>query len=95
MTTPSSARAVARGEYCAPARLLAELARHMAAPDLDRHADRTRGRRWCATSRGNTYQELAALLGIREKTVAAYRERANYVRALQSWRPDRAAGLRR
>jgi DNA-binding NarL/FixJ family response regulator len=71
--------AVARGEYYAPARLLAELARDMAQPDPFRHASLTKREIEVVTqiAQGSTYREIAEALGISEKTVATYRERAS------------------
>jgi DNA-binding NarL/FixJ family response regulator len=71
--------AVARGEYYAPARLLAELAREMAHADPFRHATLTKREIEVVRqiSQGSTYREIAEALGISEKTVATYRERAS------------------
>jgi DNA-binding NarL/FixJ family response regulator len=71
--------AVARGEYYAPARLLAELARDMAQSDPYRHATLTKREIEVVTqiAQGSTYREIAEALGISEKTVATYRERAS------------------
>ncbi len=70
--------AVSRGEYYAPAKLLAELAKEMAGPDPYRNVTLTK--RELAVvgqiARGLTYKEISAQLGISEKTVATYRERA-------------------
>lgn len=71
--------AVARGEYYAPARLLAELAREMAQGDPYKHVKLT-GRELEVVrqiAEGSTYREIAEALGISEKTVATYRERAS------------------
>jgi DNA-binding NarL/FixJ family response regulator len=71
--------AVSRGEYYAPARLLAELAREMASGDPYKHA-RLTGREHEVVKQiahGATYREIAEMLGISEKTVATYRERAS------------------
>jgi DNA-binding NarL/FixJ family response regulator len=71
--------AVARGEYYAPAKLLAELAREMASGDPYKHA-RLTGREHEVVKQiahGATYREIAEVLGISEKTVATYRERAS------------------
>lgn len=71
--------AVARGEYYAPAKLLAELAREMAQGDPYRHVKLT-GRELEVVrqiAEGSTYREIAEALGISEKTVATYRERAS------------------
>ncbi|MDZ7801033.1 MAG: response regulator transcription factor [Trueperaceae bacterium] len=71
--------AVSRGEYYAPARLLAELARDMANGDPQRQA-RLTGRESEVVrqiAHGSTYREIAEALGISEKTVATYRERAS------------------
>lgn len=70
--------AVSRGEYYAPARLLAELARDMAGPDPYRNAKLTSRELEVVThiAEGQTYKEIASVLGISEKTVATYRERA-------------------
>ncbi len=71
--------AVARGEYYAPARLLAELAREMARGDPYKHVKLTGRELEVVTqiAEGNTYREIAEALGISEKTVATYRERAS------------------
>lgn len=71
--------AVARGEYYAPARLLAELAREMAHGDPYKHARLTPRELEVVTqiAQGATYREIAEGLGISEKTVATYRERAS------------------
>jgi DNA-binding NarL/FixJ family response regulator len=71
--------AVARGEYYAPARLLAELAREMAHGDPYKHARLTPRELEVVTqiAQGATYREIAEALGISEKTVATYRERAS------------------
>lgn len=71
--------AVARGEYYAPARLLAELARELARPDPYRNAKLTNREHEVVRqiARGATYREIAEELGISEKTVATYRERAS------------------
>jgi DNA-binding NarL/FixJ family response regulator len=71
--------AVSRGEYYAPAKLLAELAREMASGDPYKHA-RLTGREHEVVKQiahGATYREIAEMLGISEKTVATYRERAS------------------
>lgn len=70
--------AVARGEYYAPAKLLAELAKEMAGPDPYRNAKLTKRELEVvkAIAEGRTYKEIATLLSISEKTVATYRERA-------------------
>ena len=72
-------RAVARGEYYAPARLLADVARAMANGDPYQHATLTGRESQVVTqiAQGATYREIAAQLGISEKTVATYRERAS------------------
>jgi DNA-binding NarL/FixJ family response regulator len=71
--------AVARGEYYAPAKLLAELAREMAQRDPFRKAALTKRELEVVTqiAQGSTYREIAEVLGISEKTVATYRERAS------------------
>ncbi|MEX2500874.1 MAG: response regulator transcription factor [Trueperaceae bacterium] len=72
-------RAVVRGEYHVPARLLADLAREMANHDGAVRVKLT-GREHEVVTRiahGSTYREIAAELGISEKTVATYRERAS------------------
>ncbi len=72
-------RAVLRGEYHVPARLLADLAREMATPDPSKGV-RLTGREHEVVRRiayGSTYREIAGELGISEKTVATYRERAS------------------
>lgn len=70
--------AVSRGEYYAPAKLLAELAKDMAGPDPYRNVKLTSRELEVvkAIAEGRTYKEIAAILGISEKTVATYRERA-------------------
>lgn len=71
--------AVSRGEYYAPAHLLAALAREIAQGDPYRHA-RLTAREVEVVRRiaeGSTYREIAEALGISEKTVATYRERAS------------------
>ena len=70
--------AVARGEFYAPPRLLAEVARQAAGPDPYRHARLTARELEVVRqiARGNTYREIAEVLGISEKTVSTYRERA-------------------
>lgn len=70
--------AVRRGEYYAPAKLLADLARDMAEPDPYRNVTLTRREMEVVTyiAEGQTYREIAKALGISEKTVATYRERA-------------------
>lgn len=71
--------AVSRGEYYAPARLLAELAREMASGDPYRNARLTQREHEVVKhiAHGSTYKEIAEALGISEKTVATYRERAS------------------
>jgi len=71
--------AVSRGEYYAPARLLAELAREMATGDPYRNARLTQREHEVVRhiAHGSTYKEIAEALGISEKTVATYRERAS------------------
>lgn len=71
--------AVARGEYYAPARLLAELARELAHGDPYKHVKLTPRERDVVRriGQGHTYREIAEALGISEKTVATYRERAS------------------
>lgn len=71
--------AVSRGEYYAPARLLAELAREMAHGDPYKHVKLTPREIEVVRqiAQGNTYREIAETLGISEKTVATYRERAS------------------
>ncbi len=71
--------AVDRGEYYVPARLLAVLTRKLAHPDprkavqlTERETDVVRG-----IASGSTYREIAQTLGLSEKTVATYRERAS------------------
>lgn len=70
--------AVSRGEYYVPPRLLAEVARELARPDPAGSARLTERERVviCHIARGETYREIAASLGISDKTVATYRERA-------------------
>jgi DNA-binding NarL/FixJ family response regulator len=71
--------AVSRGEYYAPARLLAELAREMAHADPYKHVKLTPRELEVVRqiAQGSTYREIAEALGISEKTVATYRERAS------------------
>jgi DNA-binding NarL/FixJ family response regulator len=71
--------AVSRGEYYAPAWLLAELAREMAHADPYRKARLTPREIEVVRqiAQGHTYREIADTLGISEKTVATYRERAS------------------
>ncbi len=71
--------AVSRGEYYAPAKLLAELAREMASGDPYRNARLTQREHEVVRhiAHGSTYKEIAEALGISEKTVATYRERAS------------------
>ena len=71
--------AVSRGEYYAPARLLAELAREMKHADPYRRVKRTPREIEVVRqiAQGNTYREIAEDLEISEKTVATYRERAS------------------
>lgn len=70
--------AVARGEYYAPAKLLADLARDLADPDLYRNVKLTQRETdvLAKIAQGCTYKEIALVLGISDKTVATYRERA-------------------
>ncbi len=70
--------AVSRGEYYAPAKLLAELARELSGPDPYRHVKLTEREREVLTkiASGCTYKEIAGQLGISDKTVSTYRERA-------------------
>jgi DNA-binding NarL/FixJ family response regulator len=70
--------AVSRGEYYAPGKLLAELAREMAAPNPYRNAKLTEREMDVVkqVAQGRTYKEIAKVLNIGEKTVATYRERA-------------------
>jgi len=70
--------AVARGEYYAPAKLLAELAKEIASPDPYRNEKLTGRERQVVgyIAKGLTYKEIAVELSISEKTVATYRERA-------------------
>ena len=70
--------AVARGEYYAPPELLAQLARQARTPDPYGQARLTRRELEVVQgiARGNTYREIAEALGISEKTVATYRDRA-------------------
>jgi len=72
-------KAVSRGEYYAPARLLADVAREMASGDPYKNV-RLTGRENEVVrqiAHGATYREIAEDLGISEKTVATYRERAS------------------
>jgi DNA-binding NarL/FixJ family response regulator len=71
--------AVSRGEYYAPAKLLAELAREMAHGDPYKHVKLTPREIEVVRqiAQGSTYREIAETLGISEKTVATYRERAS------------------
>jgi DNA-binding NarL/FixJ family response regulator len=70
--------AVSRGEYYAPGKVLAELARAMAAPNPYRNAKLTERELEVVrqVAQGRTYKEIARVLNIGEKTVATYRERA-------------------
>lgn len=70
--------AVSRGEYYAPAKLLAELARDLSGPDPYRNVKLTERERDVLKkiAGGCTYKEIAGHLGISDKTVATYRERA-------------------
>ncbi len=70
--------AVSRGEYYAPGKLLAEIAREMAAPNPYRNAKLTERELDVVrqVAQGRTYKEIARVLNIGEKTVATYRERA-------------------
>lgn len=70
--------AVGRGEYYAPAKLLAELAQGLAEPDLYRNVRLTPREEdvLVKIAQGCTYKEIAFMLGISDKTVATYRERA-------------------
>ena len=70
--------AVSRGEYYAPAKLLAELAKELAGPNPYRNVKLTQREVEVvkAIAEGRTYKEIATLLGISDKTVATYRERA-------------------
>ena len=70
--------AVSRGEYYAPADLLAAMAERLAQPDLYKHVVLTKREQEVVSSiaDGCTYKEIAEVLGISEKTVATYRERA-------------------
>lgn len=70
--------AVARGEYYAPSKLLAEMAKEMAAPNPYRNAKLTQRELDVVkqVAQGRTYKEIAKFLDIGEKTVATYRERA-------------------
>lgn len=69
---------VSRGEYYAPSKLLAELAREMAGPNPYRHVRLTKRELEVVAqiAQGRTYREIAEILTISEKTVATYRERA-------------------
>jgi len=71
--------AVSRGEYYAPARLLAELARDLARHDPYKHVKLTVRETEVVRqiAQGCTYREIAETLDISEKTVATYRERAS------------------
>lgn len=70
--------AVSRGEYYAPAKLLADLARDLAGPDPYRNVRLTERELGVLKkiAGGCTYKEIAEELGISDKTVATYRERA-------------------
>jgi two-component system response regulator NreC len=70
--------AVSRGEYYAPGKLLAELAREMAGPNPYKNAKLTERELDVVkqVAQGRTYKEIAKALNIGEKTVATYRERA-------------------
>lgn len=71
--------AVDRGEYYVPARLLALLTRELANPDPKRTAQLTERETEVVRgiASGSTYREIADMLGLSEKTVATYRERAS------------------
>ncbi len=71
--------AVDRGEYYVPARLLAALTRELAHPDPRRAAQLTERETEVVRgiASGSTYREIARTLGLSEKTVATYRERAS------------------
>jgi two-component system response regulator NreC len=70
--------AVSRGEYYAPAKLLADLAKEIARPDPYKNEKLTQREREVVRyiAQGLTYKEISSELGISEKTVATYRERA-------------------
>jgi len=70
--------AVSRGEYFAPANLLAQVAQEMASPDPYKNVQLTDREHEVVKkiAEGSTYKEIGAELGISEKTVATYRERA-------------------
>lgn len=70
---------VSRGEYYAPAKLLADLAREMATVDPYQKVKLTPREHEVVKhiAYGSTYKEIAERLGISEKTVATYRERAS------------------
>ena len=71
-------QAVSRGEYFAPANLLAQVAQEMASPDPYKNVQLTNREHEVVKkiAEGSTYKEIGAELGISEKTVATYRERA-------------------
>ncbi len=70
--------AVSRGEYYAPAKLLADLAKEMAGLDPYRNVKLTHRELEVVEhiAHGRTHKEIASVIGISEKTVATYRERA-------------------
>ena len=71
-------QAVSRGEYYAPANLLARVVQEIASPNPYKNAQLTEREldviKYIAE--GLTYKEIGLELGISEKTVATYRERA-------------------
>lgn len=71
--------ALDRGEYYVPPKLLALVARELAQPDPTRDVQLTEREREVVKgiATGATYREIAASLGLSEKTVATYRERAS------------------
>ena len=71
-------QAVSRGEYFAPANLLAQVAQEMASPDPYKNVQLTAREHEVVKkiAEGSTYKEIGVELGISEKTVATYRERA-------------------
>ncbi len=70
--------AVVRGEHYLPPKLLTNLAKEIATPNPFKQAKLTKREldvvQYIAS--GSTYKEIARILGISEKTVATYRERA-------------------
>ena len=70
--------AVARGEHYLPPQVLTDLAKEIANPNSFKQAKLTKRELDVVQhiAQGSTYKEIANILGISEKTVATYRERA-------------------